>query len=461
MTNINLIKCNYNCFKHETFKFFGEHKANNFIVSYRFLRSKHEIYGLLETHINGSGNNMLVLNGQILYQFGDRCIITGYCPIEIKNNEMSKLGVMSMGLRCPIIKEGDNIADIAVKTVEDYVINGNFFADNKDVLCITESIVARAQGNYVTVDDIVQFLEEHSCEKDSLIGFQKNLVLYNPIMSRNRFSMILKAFARYANKITIVTEGEFDEVGNPNDKPNPFTGVDIMDYYKSICEAEGAKFESCKTNDFVEITEPETNIDCMCHAEESMDLGWFWNLSKIMNEPVKRADGSYSGYNKEYGVLGSNKADDETLKLFPRDCNELCEKIQARIKDKFDVDIEVLVYGDGCFKDPVGGIWEFADPVTCPGYTNGLEGTPNELKLKALADGKFGTLKGDELKEAITNEIKNKEKNLVGSMASQGTTPRRYIDLLASLADLTSGSGDKGTPMVYIKNYFDNYATEK
>ena len=457
MTNINLIKCNYNCFKHETFKFFGEHKANNFIVSYRFLRSKHETYGFLETHINGSGDNMLVLNGQFLYQYGEKCIITGYCPIEIKNNEMSKLGVMSMGLRCPIIKEGDNIADIAVKTVEDYVINGNFFVDNKDVLCITESIVARAQGNYVTVDDIVQFLTEEN--------YDKQLMLVNPIMSRNRFSVILRAFARYADKIKIVTDGDYDEVGNPVYGINRFTGVDIMQYYREICESENCEFAHEDIDKFTVEENDYMLVDCMLHSHYTGEIRLQHSLSEIMNRPVKHSDWyfsdfdlDYSGFNGEYGVLGSNKADDETLKLFPRDCNELCEKIQARIKDKFDVDIEVLVYGDGCFKDPIGGIWEFADPVTCPGHTNGLEGTPNELKLKALADGKFGHLSGDELKDAITNEIKNKGTNLVGSMASQGTTPRRYIDLLASLADLTSGSGDKGTPMVYIKNYFNNYS---
>ena len=376
---------------------------------------------------------------------------------------MNNLGVISMGLHCPIIKEGDSIKDIAMNILEECVNDGCLHIDDKDVLCITESIVARSQGNYVTVDNIVKFLNEND--------YKKHLILESPIMSRNRFSVILRAFARFADSITVVLNGKYDEQGNPNYGVNQFTGVDIQEYYKQICTEENCTIDFIDSDQFYGgyvVTPNETFIDCHCHPESKA-----WNvktLKDIMSspvncDPIKGKDGSYllgirlSGYNPEWGVLGSNKSNDETLKLFPLGCKELCNEIKNTVKEKYGKDIEVLVYGDGCFKDPVGGIWEFADPVTCPGYTEGLNGTPNELKLKALADDKFGDLRGDELKEAILNEIKTKDKDLVGSMASQGTTPRRYIDLLASLADLTSGSGDKGTPMVYIKNYFKTYAS--
>lgn len=454
---IKLTKCEFGCFGHKSFDFFGSQDATQFIVEYRFKRTKSKRYGLLETYKTSTGGTMCTLNGEIMYNLGKDCLITGYCPIEITTNNMSKLGVVSMGLKCPIIKKNDNIADIALEVIKDYVKNNMFVIDDNDVLCITESIVARAQGNYVTIDDIVKFLETNN--------YKKNLVLYAPIMSRNRFSIILKGFARFANNIAIVVEDDYDEQGNPTMGINQFTGVDIRKYYTEICEAENCKLTWVDDFEYANLYPELDYIDCKCHPakenhEHTVD-NKFSYLYNIMDKLVVREDGTVSGWNENYGVLGSNKADEETLKLFPRDCNELCEEIKKKVKDWYNHDIHVLVYGDGCFKDPVGGIWEFADPVTCPGYTKGLEGTPNELKLKALADGKFGMLKGDELKEAITNEIKNKEKDLVGSMASQGTTPRRYIDLLASLADLTSGSGDKGTPMVYIKNYFDNYATEK
>lgn len=445
---IKLTKCEFGCFEHKSFDFFGSQDATQFIVEYRFKRTKSKRYGLLETHKTCTGGTICTLNGEIMYNLGKDCLITGYCPIEITTNNMSKLGVVSMGLKCPIIKKNDNIADIALEVIKDYVKNNAFIVEDKDVLCITESIVARADGNYVTVDDIVQFLREHS--------YPKHIGLYRPIFSRNRFSMILKAFARHCDKLVIYHD-IFDEQGNPCNVPNQFTGVDIKEYYKELCIEENCEleFDSCdmvgKRHDGV------FDMDARCHPQFGP------SLLDILVSPVTRNDGTKSGYNNTWGLLGSNKADDETLKLFPREgaSQKLVQEIQKRVFDETGKWIEVLVYGDGCFKDPVGGIWEFADPATCPAYTKGLEGSPNELKLKALADGKFGSLNGNDLQTAIECEIKNKSNNLVGKMASQGTTPRRYIDLLASLADLTSGSGDKGTPMVYIKNYFDNYATEK
>ena len=371
----------------------------------------------------------------------------------------SKTGVISMGVRCPIIRKGDNLRKGVVEWVIDALEENSMWFGNKDVICITESIVARAQGNYVTIDDIVQFLNK--------MNITKSLILYSPIMSRNRFSMILKAFARYANSIEIIYDGKYDEQGNPNEEINPFTGVDIKEYYRELCENENCKFEMHKNHvdyhyhkprfyklgaTWMGIESSETFIDCRCHPACGTNA---ITLADIMTSPV---DGS--GYNEDYGLLGSNKADEETIKLFPRDCDALCRQIQDDIKSKYEKDVEVLVYGDGCFKDPVGGIWEFADPVTCPGYTAGLIGTPSELKLKALADGKFAHLNGDDLAKSVRIEIMEKEGDLIGNMASQGTTPRRYIDLLASLADLCSGSGDKGTPVVIIKNYFKNYAID-
>lgn len=374
---------------------------------------------------------------------------------------MSNTGVISMGVRCPIIRHGDNLVDIVIENVKKTLEENHMSLEDKDVIGITESVVARAQGNYVTVDDIVQFLNG--------MHITKNLILYSPIMSRNRFSMILKAFARYADSIEIIYNGKYDEQGNPNEGINPFTGVDIKEYYRELCENENCKFEMHKNhisyyyhkpmfyqlgNTWMGIEFGETFIDCRCHPTD----GDQFTLKDIMNQPVN----NIVGYNSEYGLLGSNKATDEKLKLFPEPtkAQQLVEEIQQRIFERTGKHVEVLIYGDGCFKDPVGGIWEFADPVTCPAYTKGLEGTPNEIKIKAFADDKFSNLNGDELTEAIQNEIKTKDNNLVGNMASQGTTPRRYVDLLASLFDLTSGSGDKGTPVILCKNYFKNYATD-
>ena len=380
---------------------------------------------------------------------------------------MKNTGVQSIGIKLPIIREGDDLTNIVVDAILNATAvynNGYDFSNDtpfwhdindKDVIGITESIVARAQGNYVTIDDIVQFLNE--------MHITKNLVLYSPIMSRNRFSMILKAFARYADFISIVLAGYYDEQGNPNFGINQFTGVDIQKYYKELAAKENCGLEFI-TNALYPLIDKqwkgikfgETFIDCRCHPEEADQL----TLKDIMCSAVTRKDGSVSGYNEDYGLLGSNKATDEKLKLFPRkeDSQKLVEAIQREFYERIGVRAEVMVYGDGCFKDPVGGIWEFADPVVSPAYTKGLEGTPNEIKIKAFADDEFATLEGKELEDAIKTKILSKDKDLVGKMASQGTTPRRYVDLLGSLMDLTSGSGDKGTPVVLVKNYFNNYS---
>ena len=380
---------------------------------------------------------------------------------------MKNTGVQSIGIKLPIIREGDNLTNIVVDAIlnatavynngYDFSNDTPFWYDinNKDVIGITESIVARAQGNYVTIDDIVQFLDK--------MNITKNLILYSPIMSRNRFSMILKAFARYADSISIVLDGYFDEQGNPNFGINQFTGVDIQKYYKELAAKENCGLEFI-TNALYPLIDKqwkgikfgETFIDCRCHPEEADQL----TLKDIMCTSVTRKDGSVSGYNEDYGLLGSNKATDEKLKLFPRkeESQKLVEAIQREFYERIGVRAEVMVYGDGCFKDPIGGIWEFADPVVSPAYTKGLEGTPNEIKIKAFADDEFAKLEGKELEDAIKEKISNKDKDLVGKMASQGTTPRRYVDLLGSLMDLTSGSGDKGTPVVLVKNYFNNYS---
>ena len=372
------------------------------------------------------------------------------------------IGVQSIGVKLPIIREGDDLVNIVVDAVLNATAvynNGYDFSndtpfwydiDDKDVIGITESVVARSQGNYVTIDDIVQFFNE--------MCITKNLILYSPIMSRNRFSMILKAFARYADSISIVLAGDYDEQGNPNFGINRFTGVDIQKYYKELAAKENCQLEFISNALYPLIDKHwkgikfnETFIDCRCHPEEADQF----TLKDIMNQPVN----NIVGYNSEYGLLGSNKATEEKLKLFPEPAKaqQLVEEIQKRIFEKIGKRVEVMVYGDGCFKDPVGGIWEWADPVVSPAYTKGLEGTPNEIKIKAFADDKYKDLQGEELTNAVKSEITSKNKNLVGNMASQGTTPRKFTDLIGSLCDLTSGSGDKGTPVVLVQGYFDNY----
>ena len=357
------------------------------------------------------------------------------------------MGVKVIGLEAPIIRVNDDIPELVVLALKGIELH------NKDVIGITESVVARAQGNYVTVDDVVKFMTEKN--------FGKRLILYSPIMSRNRFSIILKAFARYAEEILRLLDGEYDEQGNPNYGVNPFTGVDIQEYYREICKNEHCLLDYMTASDFYGgyvMTNGETFIDCTCHPKHPERCTC---LSHIMNIPVSFEEDVLkfpSGYNDKYGLLGSNKADEEMLKLFPIDCDHVCELVQAQIYSVYGVHVEVMIYGDGCFKDPIGGIWEFADPVTAPGYTKGLEGTPNEIKIKYLADSKYKHLSGKDLETVIDLEIsrqKSCNNNLVGNMTAEGTTPRRYVDLLASLMDLTSGSGMRKTPFVLVQNYFD------
>lgn len=377
---------------------------------------------------------------------------------------MSNTGVISMGVRCPIIRQGDNLVDIVIESVKKTLEENRMSLEDKDVIGITESVVARAQGNYVTVDDIVESITEVAKEEAKA---SKNVILYEPIMSRNRFAMILKAFARYADHVIMVHGEDVDQQGNPTWKPNPFTGVDIEKYYAEICEAENCQFQHIHTlvdllGSTINDKEPLFIIDAQCHPDKVLST----TLASIMTKPITREDGTISGYNEDWGLLGSNKADEETLKLFPRkpEAQVLVERIQKEIYRKTGKTVEVMIYGDGCFHSPaIQGVFgssinEFADPCTTPAYTIGLDGTPNELKIKAFADGKFKHLTGDELESAIKDEIKDNLKDLKGNMTAQGTTPRRYTDLLASLMDLSSGSGSKGTPVILVKNYFKNYA---
>ena len=344
------------------------------------------------------------------------------------------VGRIAMGIQAPIIRQGDDLVQIVVDS-----ILRNTELQNGDIIGITESVVARAQGNYVTVDEI-------AAETDRLFGKDAVIYLLCPIYSRNRFSMILKGIARSAKKIYIDMP-DFDEVGNPRGV-NPWTGINIMNYYKDICNQENCECHINPTEE--EIPTNTQYLDCSLSPQKN--LGWAPLMCLTSYFPDKC----------KWGLLGSNKANEETLKLFPNDilAQELVENIQKRIQDKLGVHVEIMIYGDGCFKDPVSGIWEFADPVTSPAYTKGLEGSPNEIKLKAFADDKYKDLSGQELTDAIKAEIRSKETALKGNMSSQGTTPRRYVDLLASLMDLTSGSGDAGTPIVLVRNYFKNYGSE-
>ena len=366
-----------------------------------------------------------------------------------------KYGVSSTGLIAPIIRKGDDLAEIVTDVVLDSIDN----IEDGDIIGITESIVARAEGNYVTIDEVVEDIKrviKNTFEKESkyVKNIVKNpldsIVLYWPIYSRNRFAMILKAFARAVNKTIKLYMPDIDEVGNVLHN-HPFTNLNYDEYYKSIVEAEG---KECiiKTSPLeVIISEGDIVIDCRLHLPE---------IAVENNQHLTLRD--FCRNKCEWGLLGSNKASEEKLKLFPskKYSKELVEQVRRNIIGARGKIVHVFVFGDGCYKDPDSGIFEFADPVTSPAYTKGLNGTPNELKLKALADDKFKDLNGEELSNAIKNEIMKKETNLVGKMCSQGTTPRRYINLLASLADLTVASGEKGTPIVYIKNYFKNYADE-
>ncbi len=394
------------------------------------------------------------------------------------------LGTVSMGLRAPIIRDKENLAEIVVNCIKDAVDNGDFKVRDRDVIAITESIVARVQGNYVTVDNIAEDV------KNKFGGEELGVIL--PILSRNRFSICLRGIAKGCKKIYLMLSYPGDEVGNNLITPervmekginpytdvltleryrelfgyekHPFTGMDYVEYYESLIKESGAEVEFVFANDpkaILNFTKKVLNCDIHTRFRTRQilkDAGAeiVYGMDEIMNAPING-----SGYNDKYGLLGSNKSTENKIKLFPRDCQDLVEDIQKRLLEKFGKNVEVMVYGDGAFKDPVGKIWELADPVVSPAYTSGLEGTPNELKLKYLADNDFVDLRGEELKRAIKDKIASKDgSSLVGNMASQGTTPRRLTDLIGSLCDLTSGSGDKGTPFVYIQGYFDNYTMD-
>ena len=394
---------------------------------------------------------------------------------------MRNVGTVVRGIRTPIIKENDNLEDIVIESLMRAKDEEGFEFRDKDVVAITEAVVGISEGNYVTVDDIgVDLLEKYP---------EKEVGLVFPILSRNRFSMILKAVARAMNKITILLSFPADEVGNGildeekllnskfnlssmisekeymenfKDFKHPFTGINMVEFYKELVNSENCEVEFVFSNNPLDILKYTNNVlNCDIHTRLHTkkllkdNNANVYGLYEVMNKPVNG-----SGCNPTYGLLGSNKSTEERLKLFPKTGDILVNNIQKKLKDKTGKTIEVMVYGDGAFKDPVGHIWELADPVVSPAYTKGLEGTPNEIKLKYVSDNKFADLKGDELKEAIKQEIRNKESNLVGKMITQGTTPRRLTDLIGSLCDLTSGSGDKGTPVVFIQGYFDNYANE-
>jgi hypothetical protein len=391
------------------------------------------------------------------------------------------IGTVVRGIRAPIINSGDDIAKIAADSIIKASEAEGFAIRDRDVAAITESVVARSQGNYASIDAIAE--DVRGKFGDDTIG-----VIF-PILSRNRFAVCLRGIAKGARKIVLMLSYPSDEVGNhlvdidllDEKGVNPwtdvltlgqfrelfgyirhtFTGIDYIDYYKSLIEEYGVECEVIFSNDPKTILEHTKSVlTCDIHTRmrtkkilKANGGQKVYSLDEILSSPVNG-----SGFNNEYGLLGSNKATEDTVKLFPRDCRQLVEKIQADIKQRTGKTIEVMVYGDGAFKDPVGKIWELADPVVSPGYTRGLEGTPNEVKLKYLADNDFKDLRGDELKKAVSEYIKKKGSDLVGEMVSQGTTPRRLTDLIGSLCDLTSGSGDKGTPIVYIQGYFDNYA---
>jgi len=390
------------------------------------------------------------------------------------------VGTVVRGLRAPIIKEGDDIAKIVVDTVTNAASTEGYEIQDKDIVTITESIVARAQGNYASIDSIAE-------DVVNKFGNSEFGVIF-PILSRNRFAVILRGLAKRAKKIFLMLSYPSDEVGNHlvdmdlvdvkgvnpwtdvlTEKQfrdyfgyinHPFTGVDYIEYYKSIMDEYEIDYEIIFSNNPLTILDYTKNvIACDIHTRfrtkgllKKYGGQKIYGLDDILNVPL---DGN--GYNQEYGLLGSNKSSEDRIKLFPRDGQPIVERIQREIKEMTGKTIEVMIYGDGAFKDPVGKIWELADPVVSPAYTKGLEGTPSEVKLKYLADNDFGHLEGDPLKRAISEYIRNKDESLVGEMVSQGTTPRRLTDLIGSLSDLTSGSGDKGTPIIYIQGYFDSY----
>ena len=394
-----------------------------------------------------------------------------------------KVGTISRGIRCPIIREGDNLVDIAVSSVMEAAESEGFTLRDRDVICLTESIVARAQGNYVSVQNIADDVR-------AKLGGETIGVIF-PILSRNRFAICLKGIAMGAKKVVLMLSYPSDEVGNAlltydqlddaginpysdvlslekyrelfGENKHEFTGVDYVEYYSDIIKEAGADVEIVFANQAKTILDyTDCIITCDIHTRartkrilKAAGAKVVCGLDDIMTSSI---DGS--GFNARYGLLGSNKSTEDQIKLFPQECQGLVDDIQKEILNLTGKHVEVMVYGDGAFKDPQGKIWELADPVVSPAFTSGLVGTPNELKLKYLADNDFKDLKGAELKEAIEKSIKEKNNNLVGNMASQGTTPRQLTDLIGSLCDLTSGSGDKGTPIVFIQGYFDNMADE-
>ena len=393
------------------------------------------------------------------------------------------VGTVSRGVRAPIIREGDNLVDIVTSSILDAAKDDGFEIRDRDIVAMTEAIVARAQGNYATVDDI-------AADVRAKFGTDEVGVIF-PILSRNRFAICLRGIAMGTKKVVLMLSYPSDEVGNHlisydmldekgvdpyrdvlslakyrelfGYEKHKFTGIDYVEYYENLIKECGAEAEIIFANDPRAVLAYTKNvINCDIHTRartkrllRQAGVEKLFGLDEIMNAPVNG-----SGYNSDYGLLGSNKATEDKVKLFPRDCQPLVEAIQAKINEATGKTVEVMVYGDGAFKDPVGKIWELADPVVSPAYTAGLEGTPNELKLKYLADNDFADLSGDALKAAIKEKITEKDSDLVGQMVSEGTTPRRLTDLIGSLCDLTSGSGDKGTPIIHIQGYFDNYTAD-
>lgn len=393
---------------------------------------------------------------------------------------MRTVGTVARGIKAPIIRPGDDLVEITVNCINDAVVNENIKLKDKDIVAVTEAIVAKSQGNFATINDIATDV------KNKLGGGVIGVVF--PILSRNRFSSILKGISRGADKLIIQLSYPFDEVGNPlvsidklydlgvfefnktytaseftnlvKDVTHPFTGVNYLDLYKSICDCDCEIILSNNPTEILKYTKKVINADIHSRFRTkkllvSNGAEKVVSLHEILNKSVNG-----SGYHEEFGVLGSNLSTDEKIKLFPRDTKTFVNKLQKALNKKFNVKLECMVYGDGAFKDPVGGIWELADPVVSPAFTDGLIGTPNEVKLKYLADNKIANLTGEKAVKAMKKLILEKESNLVNKAESLGTTPRRITDLVGSLCDLTSGSGDKGTPIVLITGYFDNYASE-
>ena len=391
-----------------------------------------------------------------------------------------KVGTVSRGIRCPIIRQGDDLASIVVNSVLEAAEAEGFELRDRDVIAVTESVVARSQGNYASVEAIAADV------RAKFGGGTVGVIM--PILSRNRFAICLRGIAGGAEKIVLMLSFPSDEVGNEivsldkldeagvdpyrdvltleryrelfGENPHPFTGVDYVQYYSDIIRESGAEVEVILANDpRAVLSYTKKVLTCDIHTRQrtkrllnKAGAEIVYGLDDILNQPVNG-----SGFNEQFGLLGSNKATEDSVKLFPRECSDLVNEIQSSVLTKTGKYVEVMVYGDGAFKDPVGKIWELADPCVGVAYTKGLDGTPNEVKIKYLADNDFADLSGDALKEAISQRIRDKKDNLVGDMASQGTTPRRLTDLIGSLCDLTSGSGDKGTPIIHIQGYFDNF----